>query len=319
VPTDALAVARALVSETLASDPSVLAAVVGGSVARGDATPASDLDVRFIVDVPDADRVGGTEWFEWRDCVFVDAAYERLAKYADTESALADPYFAGSIREALILHDQDGVLAEAQADVRERFGEPRWLAARLAQLTQPIERNARDLRPAAAERDHVTVARTAIFALWTVCDALLVLELRSPSWVRSLQKVGDVRPADRNRIVALEGTEALTPERARDLIPLFRRVAGPEPGLLMDFVVGSVEWMIDAGLHREAVHGLWATFALTVGGLWESDDPAARRLAESTCSEWLSLLGWSDAELPARAEALADYAAGVIRAVRAVS
>jgi hypothetical protein len=314
---DPLAIASAFITEKLAAERSIVGAVVAGSVARGEATPASDLDVRLIVAGSGADELAGTNWHEWRDGVFVDVGYEPLAKYSDTDAALADPYFAGSVRDAVLLHDPDGVLAAAQAAVREQFAEPRWLATRLAPLAEPIERNARNLQVAAAEHDHVTVARTATFALWTICDGLLVMELRSPCWLHGLQRVGAVRPADCDRIAALEGTEDLTPERAAAFPAIFRRVADPEPGTLMDFVVRGTEWMIGNGLHREAVQALWAAFALTVCGPADPDDPAARALAESTAREWLALLGWSDPELPARAEAVATYAAEIVRTTTA--
>jgi len=302
-----LAIAKAFAAEKIEADVRITGVLVGGSTARRDGAEHSDVDVRLVVAGPGADQIAGKDCSVWREGLLVDAGYDPAAKYTSAQDILTDPYVAGFVRDALILYDKDGTLAGVQETVAGEFMQPKWLRARLERLAEPIERNGRGFESAISEGRHAEACRAAAFALWTACDALLVKEGVSPSWVRGLQKVGQVLPAERERVIEVEGTEELTPREAEAFLPLFRQAVGENPGMVMAHAHIGVLWMIRNGLHREGLHSLWASFGLGLRRLLTSADQSDHDRAESLARDWLCQLAWTGSELELRRQRLSAY------------
>jgi predicted nucleotidyltransferase len=298
MPVSRLELARAFSGELLAADPAIVAVFVIGSAARGDGVELSDIDVRLIVD---SEAETGTAHL-LREGLFFDVERADPAAFGDAEALLADPYLAGAVREAVILHDRDGVFTRVQRQVAEQFAEPRWLRARLSPLVAKIDANRARIDAAIAMGDPVELFRQGAFALWNLSDALLVSQGRSPSWVRGLHKLGQVLPEEHARIVELENSGTMAAEDVAALLPFFSDPDNDDP--VLGHVEREIAWMVHHGLHREALHSLWARFALMLDGQMEADEDRTRAL----CRDWLHHLGWTGDRLPERTQQLGECA-----------
>jgi hypothetical protein len=294
-----LELARGFSNEQLEADPHLIVAFVIGSAARGDGVERSDIDVRFIVD-PEA-QTGTAHTF--REGYFFDVESVHPSAFGNPEELLADPYLAGAIREAVILFDRDGALTSVQRQVTEQFAEPRWFRTRLSNLVTKIQANCEEIGAAIQADDPVVLFRQGAWALWNLSDALLVGEGRSPSWVRGLQKVGQALPDERDRIVEIEGSGSMGSDDVADLLHFFTEPGGDSD--VISHVGREIEWMVGNGLHREALHALWAKLALMLACQIEADEQGTRAL----CRDWLEHIGWTGEALPEKMKQLEECAA----------
>ena len=76
-------IAKQYVQEMLEKRDDIVGALVWGSVARGDATEASDIDLAFIVESDAGEEIerGGID--TWRDGVYIEAGLAPLERYGD--------------------------------------------------------------------------------------------------------------------------------------------------------------------------------------------------------------------------------------------
>jgi predicted nucleotidyltransferase len=297
-----LELARAFAREQIEADPHIIAVFVTGSVARGDPFELSDIDIRFIVD---AEAETGAAHIV-REGRFLDVERVHASTFGDADILLADPYLAGAVREAVILYDRDGAFTTVQRRVAEGFAEPRWLKTRLSALVDKVDANRAKIAVAIDAQNPVEIFRQGAFALWNLSDALLVSRGWSPSWARGLQKLGQALPKERNRLVEIENSESMSADDVAALLPFFGDCGDSD---VLGHVRREIEWMIGAGLHREAFHSLWSEFALRVGGLAEEDERRTRTL----CGDWLERVGWSRAGLHEKQRLLDGCAARLRR------
>ncbi|MBT3266533.1 nucleotidyltransferase domain-containing protein [Candidatus Poribacteria bacterium] len=302
-----LEIARAFSCEQIDADPHIIAVFVIGSAARGDGVEFSDIDIRLIV-ATEADT-GARHTL--REGHFLDVERVHPPTVGDAEALLADPYLAGAVREAVILYDRDGRFTEVQGRVAAEFAEPQWLRARLSTLVDKVDVNRAKIAVAIEADDHVEIVRQGAFALWNLSDALLVSQGWSPSWVRGLQKLGQALPLERDRIVAIENSASMSADDVAALLPFF---GDPGDSGVLSHVRREIEWMIGAGLHREAFHSLWAEFALRVGGLMATDE----RWTRARCRDWLERIGWCGDALPDRERRVEECATRLRRRLDAI-
>jgi hypothetical protein len=310
-------IAEAFAREHIERNPNITGVIVCGSTARNDGVESSDIDIHILSsDDTDIKRQGAAIW---RDGVFIDAGYVSADRYSDPTDILKDPYLAGAIRYAVILFDRDGAFADVQKEVVDHFMEPKWLKLRLSSLVPSIERNHKQFAVAVKEDNEAEACRTSIFALWTICDALLVRHGISPSWVRGLQKLGKILPLERDQIIDIEGSSDMTPDQVSSLISLFQQSTGPALATqMMQHVQNAVEWMIQSDLHREALHTLWIAVGLTLRMLMSSDEDDKQRQAQSLAHSWLAKINWRDEMLKSKKTQLGDYVSHVLQLIRAV-
>jgi hypothetical protein len=102
--------ARQLVSELY---PHARAAWLGGSVARGDATPTSDLDITVLQDGPVLRK--SIEYGGWPVELFVHTE-KSLRYFADKDQARRQPTMMRLVGESIVLIDTDGSGARLQQE-----------------------------------------------------------------------------------------------------------------------------------------------------------------------------------------------------------
>jgi len=304
-----LTIAEAFAKEQIEQNLNITGVFVYGSAARNDGVECSDIDIRLLVN-DSSDKPAQLDGrLTWREGIFINAAYVWAADYSNAIELLKHPYLAGGIYDAVILFDKDGVLTKVQKVIIKQFMEPKWLKARLSSLTPGIKRNYATVVNAAREGDEVAICRASIFALWTICDMLLVSQGVSPSWVRGLQKLGAVLPAERERIVEIEGSSVMTPKDVSQFVPFYVEGVKPGPGVMF-CVQKEMEWMIDNGLHREALHSLWVGVGIALRThilLAESGETGKQKEARSLARAWLTNVNWRGEELEAKVKQLGAY------------
>jgi len=301
-----LTIAEAYAKEQLDRNPNITGVIVTGSAARNDGVDRSDIDIRLLVNDASDKPVKPEGRLTWREGIFIDVAYVSAADYSNTVELLKHPYLAGSIHDAVILFDKSGVLTKVQKVVIKQFMEPTWLKARISSLIPSIKRNWASTLSAAREGDEVAICRAGIFALWTICDMLLVSQGVSPSWVRGLQKLGAVLPAERGRIIEIEGSSVMTPKDVSQFVPFYVEGINPGPGVML-CVQKEIEWMIDNGLHREALHSLWVGVGIALRTHMESGETGQQKEARSLARAWLTNVNWRGEELEAKVKQLGAY------------
>ena len=105
-------VARQLVAEQF---PEARAAWLGGSVARGDATSTSDLDITLLLDGRPAPMRKSLEYGGWPVELFIHTE-KSLAYFRDKDQQRRQPTLARLVGESVVLLDTDGTGARLQRD-----------------------------------------------------------------------------------------------------------------------------------------------------------------------------------------------------------
>ncbi|RCK71077.1 hypothetical protein DT076_00965 [Desertihabitans brevis] len=147
-------------------DAEVLALLLTGSVARRDALPGTDLDLRVLVRTDVAPAFTRSE----RSGVLV----ERGVTTARTahETLLADPMHVYAYVDGIALHDPDGALARLRAEaerLRETYRTPPERRDELAEaLSHPEEK----IRTACAAGDLPRATYALATASWQLIEAL---------------------------------------------------------------------------------------------------------------------------------------------------
>ncbi|MER7250277.1 nucleotidyltransferase domain-containing protein [Kribbella sp. NPDC000426] len=109
---DPVDVARQLVEELY---PDALAAWLGGSVARGDASSTSDLDITVLLDGPPAPMRKSLEYAGWPVELFVHTEMS-LRYFADKDQERRQPTMMRLVGESVVLLDVDGCGARLQEE-----------------------------------------------------------------------------------------------------------------------------------------------------------------------------------------------------------
>lgn len=309
---DRLAIATDFARQQREQYPEISTVFVVGSIARGDAVESSDIDIKLLSrdtsSLPDRPDPSGC----WRGAIFIDASYVDAEEYTDSSTLLSDPYLAGSVREAVVLHDADGWFSEVQRTVVDQFMEPKWLKARLTSLAVIIERNLTKATAALEAGDKATLCQASSFVLWSTSEFLLVREGVSPKWVRALQMLGEILPAERDVLLDLEGGTSMQRQDVARLAGFHVEALNPGPGTLRH-VQHELDWMINNGLHREALHGLWVSVGLGVRSRLDPDDDGVRSDASDLAQRWFHNTGWNDDQLSDKVAQLHDHVRGRLR------
>ena len=158
-------VAQNLVAELF---PEARAAWLGGSVARGDATPTSDLDITVLRDGPVLRK--SIEYEGWPVELFVHTE-KSLRYFADKDQARRQPTMMRLVGESVVLLDTDGSGARLQQEfLAEVAAGPRPLSAdELNLLRYTITDLLEDLASAVGD---VRLAITSV--LWQEAARLLL-------------------------------------------------------------------------------------------------------------------------------------------------
>ena len=88
---------------------------------------------------------------------------------------------------------------------------------------------------------------------WTLCDALLVRHLRSPSWIRGIQKAGAAAPAAAGQIIEAEGGQYVTGQQLHQLLALYSELW---QGEFWDFLKKEMVCLAHNHMVPQAFHAL---------------------------------------------------------------
>lgn len=289
--TDRLAMARQFMQEQIAKRDDVVGAFVCGSVARGDATETSDIDLAIYVSRDTGE--GKRDLARWQEGVFIEAGAVTTEGLGSLEEVMKNPINATHLNDALILFDPTGFFAKLQEQVRSVFMEPRWLRVRLDWALDYFHTSLDRLRDAITSMDPFGICENA----WVIPHAASAVPLYcagiTPSSTRKLIQLAGIGPAIRDRIVELECSLPLI---AKDVMafldPCMRYCAlmdRKDAGGLPDYMIGKVRSMIEHGALSEAVDVLWCAMGLS------GPTAEGRERARTLLQEWLRGVGWEGA------------------------
>jgi hypothetical protein len=122
---DPIRAARTLVGELF---PDALAAILGGSTARGEGTPTSDLDIVVVLDGPAEIRAESLMWRSWPAEVFVQT-YESACAFMAWDRDRGTATLAFMCGQGVILLDRDGTGARLRSAAGRIIGEGRPAAS----------------------------------------------------------------------------------------------------------------------------------------------------------------------------------------------
>ncbi len=164
-----LAVYEGLLGELVAEvvrDDEVVGVLLTGSLARGDALPGTDVDLRVIL----VDGVSRPALHEVRDGVPVEWGY---ADEAAARAAVdANPMHVYAYLDGRILHDPQGVLARLRQHAVERFEGYRVSEAGRDQLAESLRYPAEKIRVAVAGGDLLKAAFVSATCSWFLMEGL---------------------------------------------------------------------------------------------------------------------------------------------------
>ena len=265
---DRMALARKYVQLQRQKRDDIIAAWVGGSVARGEETESSDIDLILMV----AGDAGGQDFGSrgatdtWQDGVYIEATLASQSSYADLEEVLTDPFRVTDINYARILYDPTGVCTQLQQQVQAVFMEPQWLGKRLHFWVELAREQVTALRGAVAKSEWLGICYPAG---WFSCAYVSVPVLRAgiaPSSTRGLAQLGALSEQSKRRLSAFEGSEQLSSEDVQALEPILTEWLPssdrPTWGQLPEYFIKKALWFSQQGLTQEALHVMW----LMVGG-----------------------------------------------------
>lgn len=227
---DLRAVALAVAAEAVQRR-QVIAVLLSGSIARGDAVPCSDVDLVFIT-IPGVDPVGLRR--EVRDGVLVETVSHSEPEWRERFNR-PNPRWIYAFLEAQIVHDDTGtagaLIAEA-ADARKRYRTPTSV---LDELALGFWHGQAKLDRALASDDPRVRGYQASIAVDWIIDALFAVhDAPLPPASRRLDYLASVpldQEVDRNWSMLLTGDMETRLLAAAALIGWLRAIL-PEPDLV---------------------------------------------------------------------------------------
>lgn len=247
------------------------AACIVSSLAAGDFTPASDVDMLLIA-ADDKGQSGiirrlvGDRVFEW-----MVLPNDELG---DADAILADAGLCHDVLDAMILLDTDGRLGQVQREVRAQYQEPKWIYQRvtsqLRRTAGAVEQMRRyldngDILP--AQRAHVSVLkgffalpRTVLNKRCTMARGLLfcresAAELGWSEYLADVVTLFGVRSISREDVGALQNIAAN--------IIAATEFTETEKAIRRRFLHSS-QWLLENGGPAEAVWPLYFWSSATV-------------------------------------------------------
>lgn len=292
-------IARNYLQEMLKRRDDIVAAYVAGSVARGQATELSDIDLEVIVaaEVDAALGRGGIDG--WRNGIYIDAMLLAKERFVDPEILLQDPMKSTQLSEAVILYDVTGFLAQQQAVVRARFMEPQWLQARLTYWQTMMASALTTLRDGVTANDSLRIC-SGIGKFTFACASMpLVQSGITPSSAQLITQLESVAPAIRARLIALMSTMPVSAAEIIALEPFLLETGlllGAAWGQFPGFYVQKMMAMATKGEPAAVLQALWLMMAVIADICLQSDDTALKIKGADLLQCWLQQVGFANAE-----------------------
>lgn len=304
-----LAIARDYLQELQHQRTDIVAAYVAGSVARGQATAISDIDLEVIIagEVDAALGRGGIDG--WRNGIYIDAMLLAKERFADPKALLQDPMKSTQLWEAVILYDATGFLAQQQARVRAHFMEPQWLQARLTYWQTMMERALAALRDGITASDSLRICAGIGHFTFACASMPLVQAGVTPSSAQLITQLAAVAPAIRTRLLELMRA---TPVSAAEIIALepflleTGRLFGAAWGQFPGFFVQKIMAMAKQGYHEAVLQALWLLMAVIADICLQSDNATLKAKGTDLLQNWLQQVGCETPERQAVRVQLAE-------------
>jgi hypothetical protein len=291
-----MTIARRFAAQKLQERDDIIAVLVSGSTARGDALGVSDIDLRFVCDVPMDARMDRQGFDQWLEGVYLDSGPVPAELYLDTRRLLQNLIDGSTVYDAVILYDPTAKMAAVQREVREAYCRPEWVCARTAPLLDDARAAVQKMQTTEAARDLVTMCQLANTTINAAMTARIALACITPT-SRDLELLSTLAPEMRERIIEVEGIAGLSKDEVRSLHHYMWEVRVKQiqvpgsSGLLAEYFEQKTNWMIENGLHTEAAHWFWGfivdidRFAFT--------SPQAKQTEIRACERWLLQIGWN--------------------------
>lgn len=317
-----LEIARRFISDQLNRRNDLVAAFVVGSVARGEETEFSDIDLSLIVDDTEAnhemERSGSDAWI---DGIYVEAATSSRDRYADLEQVMQNPVTSTHMNDALILHDPTGFYSQLQKDVRTVFMDPEWLDFRVRIALERARSATRGLDKAIAVGDGLSICEHVMGFLWGVTSVPLLRTGITPSSMRALGQLGPVSSNLKSRISVWECSSTVSTLFVLVLHSILSDgvalVDASKWGHLPEYAVKKMEWMANNGLHTEAMHAMWIGMGV-YGAEWRRRGDVTVGSEELILVQvWLGLVGWDGTQVLAQKLATAKSILAEVEALAA--
>ena len=301
---DRLAMAKQYVQEMLEKRDDIVGAFVVGSVARGDASEGSDIDLGLVAEGMESEVLERAGIDTWRDGVYIEAALAPVEQYADVNKVLLDKYAATQMNDALILYDPEGILARVQEGVRAVYMEPCNLGMRVHPILNSLHESLVGLEAAAAAGDLVAVCSHVAEIGLQVPQVPLLLKGISPSSSKPLAQLERVSPELKDRICQWLGSAPMGASDVRALLPVIQKCLSygeaqyPEgAGGLPRYFAEKAAWMADNGLHHDALATTWGFLGFLTHSAAISDDAKKASDIERLVRKWLKAVGWEGQEV----------------------
>jgi hypothetical protein len=298
---DRAKIAQEFVNEQLASRCDILGAMIFGSVARGEATATSDIDIAIYLASDPGE--GRRSLSCWRAGVFLEAGFVAADSLRRFDEVMRSPIDATHLNDALVLHDPTGRFTALQREVRAVFMEPRWLALRLGFALAMLAGARAALRAAIAAGDILGILRQAMMVTQGAASVPLYLRGITPSSTRKLAMLHRADPAMRDAIVRFECS---LPRAAFDAEVLVRACEGfleashrPDLGGLAEYMAWKARHAIADGAVDDGIDMLWCAAGMS------APREAARGRVRESARGWLDRVGWSGGEAISAKECLA--------------
>jgi hypothetical protein len=291
-------IARQYMEELLSQRQDIVAVWIGGSVARGEETALSDIDLALMVAGTGAMNRAGLD--TWREGIYVEAGLVFQQEYTDLEAVLNDPFKATHMNDALILYDPTGFVTQLQNAVHPLYMQPQWLSKRLAFWLDNMRTCLARFRAAVTAVDRLELC--AAFGWFTFgCVSIPLLHAGiTPSSTRGLLLLGRVAPTLKAHLAELEGSTQMSAAAVLALEPLLQEMiplGDASYGQLGLYFLQKTLWMAQQGQHQEALHAMWLLMYGAAEGSLQRTDPAGRATGIALAHRWLQRTGMHE---PAR-------------------
>ncbi|MEN6478248.1 MAG: hypothetical protein ABFD20_01255 [Anaerolineales bacterium] len=286
-----------------------------------DLAPTSDLDVMVVIDGPLPENRPGKFLYGG---VLLEGSFLSREELRSPEQVLGCYHLAGSFHQPSVIDDPTGELTALNAAVAREYARRAWVERRCADAMARIERNLHGVPTAPIWPDQVTAW---LFATGITCHVVLVAGLRNPTvrlrYVAAQELLHAYgRDDDYLHLLTLLGCAELNAAQVSAHVDALERVfeaAGaalhsPYPyaaDLSADarpVAIDGSRALVAAGLHREAMFWIVATYSRCLNVLWRDAPVSVRAIYLPGYQRLLADLGiTSPTDLARRCAALEAF------------
>lgn len=287
-----IAIAQQYVEEVLRQRQDIVAAWIGGSVARGEETEFSDIDLALMIAGTGEINRAGLD--TWREGIYLEVGLTFQQAYVDLEAVLNDPFKATHMNDALILYDPTDFLTQLQKAVCPLYMQPQWLEKRLVYWLTNLRTSLVNFREAVTTMEPLPICAALGWFTFGCTSILLLRAGITPSSTRGLLLLERVDPTLKVSLAELEGSPQMGQAGVLTLEPLLHEMApliDASFGQLPLYFTKKTLWMAQQGQYQEALHPMWLLMGVAAEGCLQRTDPAEHVLGINLAQRWLQQTG----------------------------